>query len=92
VGGVVARSLGRLCTCRSGSSSRCSYTYLYNATGCTPVFAPAFEQLILIQQEAAHAGGAHGTADVALLGTVVLAAALLTLAPRGRLGYRRHTD
>jgi hypothetical protein len=55
-------------------------------------FAPAFEQLILIQQEAAHAGGAHGTADVALLGTVVLAAALLTLAPRGRLGYRRHTD
>jgi hypothetical protein len=29
---------------------------------------------------------------VALLGTVVLAAALLTLATRGRLGYRRHTD
>ncbi|HET6532762.1 MAG TPA: type II CAAX endopeptidase family protein [Actinoplanes sp.] len=74
------------------------YTYLYNATGsvlaCVLLhasFTPALEQLILIPEEAANAGGAHGTADVVILGTVVLAAALLTLATRGRLGYRGHT-
>jgi hypothetical protein len=55
-------------------------------------FRPGLRAADLDQQEAAHAGGAHGTADVALLGTVVLAAALVTLATRGRLGYRRHTD
>jgi membrane protease YdiL (CAAX protease family) len=74
------------------------YTYLYNSTGsvlaCVLLhasFTPALEQLVLIPEEAGHAGGAHGTVDVVILGTVVLAAALLTLTTQGRLGFRRHT-
>jgi membrane protease YdiL (CAAX protease family) len=71
------------------------YTYLYNVTGsvlaCVLLhasFTPALEQLILIPEDAAHAGGAHGVVDLVILGTVVLAAALLTLVTKGRLGYR----
>lgn len=71
------------------------YTYLYNVTesvfACVLLhasFTPALENLILVPASAAPAGDAHGAADLAILGTVVLAAATLTVVTKGNLGYR----
>jgi hypothetical protein len=45
-------------------------------------FTPALEGLVLVPEDVAHAAGAHGTVDLVILGTVVAAAAALTVATR----------
>ncbi len=52
-------------------------------------FTPALEGLVLVPEDVAHAAGAHGTVDLVILGTVVAAAAALTVATRGRPGAAR---
>ncbi len=71
------------------------YTYLYNRTGsvlaCVLLhasFTPTLEQFVLVPEDVAHAGGAHGAVDLVILGVVVAGAAVLTLVTKGRLGYR----
>ena len=64
------------------------YTYLYNKTGSLllvillhATITPANDTLILMSRQV------HGITDAVIFGTVLVAAIILVLATRGRLGY-----
>jgi len=65
------------------------YTYLYNKTGSLllvillhATITPANDTLILMSRQT------HGIADAIIFGTVLVAAIILVLVTRGRLGYQ----
>ena len=64
------------------------YTYLYNKTGSVllvillhAIITPANDTLILMPRQV------HGITDAVIFGTVLVAALVLILVTRGRLGY-----